>query len=265
MKRQKAKAIERDNRELLEQIKQLKGEHPLWGYRRVWAYMKYRQGYQVNKKRVYRLMKENALLVSQIKKLKAIRKKYPEKIRASAVNQVWAVDMTKVMIPEYGWLSLIIVLDWYTKKIVGWHLGETSTTRQWLAALNLAVLRQFPAGIREQGILCLVSDNGSQPTSEKFMKEASILGIKQIFASYDNPKGNADTERVIRTLKEDLVWPREWTSVYEFRDELTDWINRYNQDYPHSSLGYMTPVEFEQKMIQQLTLTEGLNSPLLCS
>jgi len=173
------------------------------GIQRVWAYMKYRQGYQVNKKPIYRLMKENALLVSQIKKLKAIRKKYPEKIRASAVNQVWAVDMTKVMIPGYGWLSLIIVLDWYTKKIVGWYCEETSTTRQWLSALNLAIVKQFPTGIRENGTLHLVSDNGSQPTSGKFIKEASILGIKQVFASYDNPKGNADTERVIRTLKEE--------------------------------------------------------------
>ncbi|HPO52477.1 MAG TPA: integrase core domain-containing protein, partial [bacterium] len=81
----------------------------------------------------------------------------------------------------------------------------------------------------------------------------------------DNPKGNADTERVIRTLKEDLVWTREWTSPYAFREELVAWINRYNQDYPHSSLGYMTPVEFEQKEIKQSPLTRTLNSPLFCS
>ncbi len=265
MKRQKAKSIEERNRQILEQINQLKGEHPLWGYRRVWAYMKYRQGYQVNKKPIYRLMKENRLLVSQIKQLKAIRKKYPEKIRASAVNQVWAVDMTKVMITAYGWISVIIVLDWYTKKIVGWYCGETSTTRQWLSALNLAIVKQFPTGIRENGTLHLVSDNGSQPTSGKFINEASILGIKQVFASYNNPKGNADTERVIRTLKEDLVWTREWTSIYEFTEELTNWINRYNDAYPHPSLGYMTPVEFEQKEIKQSPLTRSPNSPLFCS
>ena len=74
--------------------------------------------------------------------------------------------------------------------------------------------RIYKGGITEIGILSPVSDNGSQPTSGKFINEASILGIKQVFASYDNPKGNADTERVIRTLKEDLVWTREWTSLY---------------------------------------------------
>jgi len=112
------------------------------------------------------------------------------------------------------------VLDWYTKKIVGWHPGESATTKQWLTALNLAVLRQFPDGIRQQGTTCLVSDNGSQPRLREVYESGTIVGIKQIFASYDNPEGNADTERVIRTLKEDLVWPEEWTSVYEFREEL---------------------------------------------
>jgi transposase InsO family protein len=72
-----------------------------------------------------------------------------------------------------------------------------------------------------------------------------MLGIKQIFASYNNPKGNADTERVIRTLKEDLVWPSEFENIYEFKDALRKWVNDYNTDYPHSSLGYMTPAAFE--------------------
>jgi transposase InsO family protein len=71
----------------------------------------------------------------------------------------------------------------------------------------MAVNNQFSNGIKTHSQLSLVSDNGSQPSSERFMKDCSILGIKQIFASYDNPKGNADTERVIRTIKEDLIWP----------------------------------------------------------
>ncbi len=255
--------IKKRNQGLLEEIRQLKGEHPFWGYRRVWAYLKYRQGHEVNKKRIYRLMKKYGLLVVQMKQLKALRKNYPQKIRANAVNQVWGIDMTKIMIPTYGWLYLVVVLDWYTKKIVGWHLSEISRNKQWLEALNLAVTNQFPDGIREHKTLCLISDNGSQPTSGKFMKETALLSIKQIFASYDNPKGNADTERVIRTLKEDLVWIKDWASAYEFARELETWIARYNQDYPHSALKYMTPVEFEQIAIKQLPLTQRLNSNLI--
>mgnify|MGYP001038801483 CR=1 FL=1 len=235
------------NQDTLSRIKEIKAEHPLWGYRRVWAYLKYREGVLVNRKRIYRLMKENNLLVNQIKKLKAKRVNYPKKIKATFPDQVWGIDMTKVMIPDYGWLYFVVILDWYTKKIVGSNLSSISKTGEWLKALNMAVNSQFPFGIRRKGIVSLVSDNGSQPTSEKFMRECSLLGIKQIFASYDNPKGNADTERVIRTLKEDLIWPREWANVYEFEDALRNWIKNYNEDYPHSSLNYLTPVEFEAK------------------
>jgi len=72
----------------------------------------------------------------------------------------------------------------------------------------MAVSRQFPAGVREQG-LHLMSDNGSQPTSVAFMKVCRRLDIDQAFTSYGNPKGNADTERVFRTMKEELLWLHE--------------------------------------------------------
>ena len=64
-------------------------------------------------------------------------------------------------------------------------------------------------------------------------------------SSYCNPKGNADTERVIRTIKEDLVWPREWSSFCELKDAFGKWTREYNEEYPHSSLGYDTPSEYE--------------------
>lgn len=151
-------------------------------------------------------MKERNLLVSQMRTLKANRTPQRSKPKAVRPNQFWGIDMTKIMIPSYGWLYLVIVLDWFTKKIVGYSLSPRSKARDWLDALNLAVLNQFPAGIRgAQAKPFLISDNGSQPTSETFMKECSLLGIKQIFASYNNPKGNADTERVMRTIKEYLV------------------------------------------------------------
>ena len=72
------------------------------------------------------------------------------------------------------------------------------------------------------------------------------MGIRQIFASYSNPKGNADTERVIRTIKEDLIWTKEYNSTAIFENALKQWVKAYNEDYPHSSLGYMTPYEYER-------------------
>ena len=98
----------------------------------------------------------------------------------------------------------------------------------------------------------MVSDNGSQPTSKRFMEACSVLEIKQIFASYNNPKGNADTERVIRTINEDFAWIREFSSPFEFTENFKKWVDNYNNDYPHSSLNYFTPSEYEKK---QLLLT----------
>lgn len=240
---------------LLELIRPIKAEQPGWGYRMVWAYLKYRQGHHVNKKRVYRVLRENGLLVRPNGRLKAKRdnQNNRNKPRATRPNQFWGIDMTKVMIETFGWLYVVIVLDWYTKKIVGYSVSTRSKAVDWLDALNTACNQQFPQGIlRKEQELFLVSDNGSQPTAETFMKACSVMEIKQIFASYCNPKGNADTERVIRTVKHDFVWINEFHSPIEFIEGLVRWIERYNTDRPHSTLGYRTPCGFEK---EQLLLT----------
>jgi putative transposase len=96
---------------------------------------------------------------------------------------------------------------------------------------------QFPHGIEGQGVH-LMADNGCQPTSLAFMRACAALGIRQAFTSYNNPKGNADTERFLRTLKEELVWLREWTSPAAFFGALDRWLANYNASYLHSALGY---------------------------
>lgn len=244
------RVIERD-KWLSERIKSIKAEHPFWGYRKTWAYLRYREGLGVNKKRIYRLMKENNLLVTKETKLKAKRGKYPyrSKPRPTCPNQVWGMDMTKIMLHGKGWMYLMIVLDWFTKKIVSFGLSFSCKSSDWLQVLNEALNKQFPLGIRDtlDRPLELVSDNGSQPTSLIFMRTCKELNIKQIFASYNNPKGNADTERVLRTLKEDLLWIKEFTSAEELREDLERWIDNYNRLYPHFSLGLKTPLQYEEE------------------
>jgi len=81
------------------------------------------------------------------------------------------------------------------------------------------------------------------------------MGINQAFTSYNNPRGNADTERVFRTMKEELLWLREWTSPFELADALCTWISYYNGEYLHSALGYKPPIKFEEECRNnQLTL-----------
>ncbi len=86
-----------------------------------------------------------------------------------------------------------------------------------------------------------MSDNGSQPTSLTFMKSCSILVVQQAFTSYNNPKGNADTERMIRTLKKELIWLREWRDPHQLSDKVSRWIEEYNATWLHAALNYRTP------------------------
>lgn len=231
---------------VLEKIKSINAEHHFWGYRRVTAWLRHREGFLINHKTVRKIVKENGLLATQTVH-KAKRKVSQRKPKAVRPKQIWGIDMTKFIILSIGWVYLVVVLDWYTKKIVGWNLSLRSRSLEWREAMDLAIQREFPEGVRGNE-LKLVSDNGSQPTSTSFMRDMSLFGIEQIFTSYDNPKGNADTERVMRTIKEELIWLNEFGSIEEARESIRNWIiNDYNRFYVHSSLGYLSPEEFQLK------------------
>lgn len=163
-------ALDPADGELLARIRPLTEAHPFWGYRRVWAWLRYREGLRVNKKRVYRLMGEAGLTV---KRRPHVATRTPRtKPKATRPRQYWGIDMTKFLIPALGWAYLVVVLDWYTKKIVGWDLALRSRRQEWEAALAHAVQAEFPTGVRGAG-LKLVSDNGSQPTATGFMAAMS--------------------------------------------------------------------------------------------
>ena len=256
MKRGTYTAVTERNSGLLERIRSLKADHPFWGYRRIWAHLRYVDGMIIGKNRVHRVMKANNLLVHANTRLKAKRKINTSKPKPTRPNQWWGIDMTKVMIDGFGWVYVVIVIDWHTKKVVGHYAGLQSKAWHWLIALNKAVNRQFPEGIRGQGVN-LMADNGCQPTAISFMKACSDMQIKQAFTSYNNPKGNADTERFMRTMKEELVWINEWRSPKTFFEALDRWIDTYNSSYLHSSLGYKTPEQFEAQITSQNTLLKS--------
>ncbi len=125
--------------------------------------------------------------------------------------------MTKFIIPVIGRVYLVIVLDWYTKKIVGWDISLRSKASDWREAIERAIDKEFPDGVRGQG-LKLISDNGSEPTAPSFM----------------------------RTIKEEIIWLNEFGSFEEAKERIGKWIEvDYNKLYVHSELGYMSPEEFE--------------------
>ena len=137
-------------------------------------------------------MRENNLTVKPNIRLIAKRASERPKPRPDKPKQWWGIDMTKVM-TDNGWVYVVIVLDWYTKKIVGHYSGTRATSREWLEALEKGLNKEFPGGVRGNG-LKLMSDNGSQPTSLSFMKACSILEVHQVFTSYNNPKGQIQRE-----------------------------------------------------------------------
>ena len=117
---------------------------------------------------------------------------------------------------------------------------------QWLEELDEVVNHEFPEGIRRKELL-LMSDNGSQPTSVTFLIACRDVNIRQAFTTYGNPIGNAETEKVFRTMKEELIWLREWSSPFELSEAVYVWIEYYNRYYLHSALDYRSPINFEQE------------------
>jgi putative transposase len=149
------------------------------------------------------------------------------------------------MVAGVGWISIVVVLDWYTKKIAGYYAGVPCRAKHWLTALDIAVNQQFPEGARGKA-WSLMSDHGCQSTSIAFMEACSTMEIHQAFTSYQNPKDDADTERFMRTLKEVYLWWQEWTCPLDLMSGFALWVAHDNEHYLHSSLGYKTPNQFER-------------------
>jgi putative transposase len=213
MNRHPALRVTQRTEGLLQRMRALKAEHPCWGYRRLWAYLHCVEQLPVNKQRVLRLRRAHHLLGTPNLRLRAKRTPLRSKPNPTQPNEWWGSDMTKVLVEGVGWIYIVVVLDWYTQMLVGDYAGMQGKSQHWLAALEMAVNQQFPTGVRGQG-LALMSDNGCQPTATAFMRACGLLGIQQALTSDNNPKGNADTERVMRTLKEECLWRQEWTCSF---------------------------------------------------
>lgn len=233
---------------LTEMIRHIAAEHPFWGYRRITWFLRRKRGILANRKRVRRIMRAEGLSVP-VERYKAKRLDMRPKPRPTRVNEWWGTDMTKFYVEHVGWVYLVVVIDWFTKNAIGSALGVRPSTDLWLQALRMAVITACPHGSREYGIH-LMSDNGSQPTSKRYEKELQMLGIDHVTTSYNNPKGNADTERFMRTFKEEVVWPNEFDSFEEAIRAVEVFIGFYNCDYPHSKHNGMSPIDFEKSLSQ---------------
>jgi putative transposase len=229
---------------LSQAIKRLTTQYPTFGYRRIWALLK-REGYSCNQKTVYRAMKSMNLLQKTVP-FEAKRSVGDRPASPTAPNQRWHVDMTKIWSQE-GWAYLVAIIDAYDRRIVSFNVQSFCRDDETIGALHLAVNQTYPEGIREADArLKLVHDNGPQFTSRDFTKTLDILGIESVRTAYKHPQSNGLIERWFRSLKEEEVWLHEYTSIGEVREAVSRYVQWYNEERPHSSLRYKSPMEYHR-------------------
>ena len=210
------------------------------------------EGFNVNKKRIYRLMKKEGLYSRTRKKFKITTKqgkgaRFSEnllggKFQATRANEIWTSDITYIRTKE-GWLYLAVVLDIYSRRIIGWAIQPRVTSDIVLKALMMAVRNRKP----DKGII-FHSDRGSQYTSELVRSRLNLYGFRQSMSGKGNCYDNAITETFFSLLKKELVYLTVFETREQARREIFEYIEIfYNRQRIHSSLGYLSPLEFEMK------------------
>ena len=176
---------------------------------------------------------------------------------AAAPNQLWVADMT--YIPTWaGFGYLAVVLDVFSRKIVGWAFGQRQTADLVLAALNMALQTRRPAGVIHH------SDQGSQYTSLEFGKRCSAMGVRPSMGSVGDAYDNAMAESFFASLECELIDRRVWKTFAAARMEIFTWIEGwYNPRRRHSGIGQKSPINFEKEheataAAQQSAAVDGL-------
>lgn len=213
---------------------------PFYGIRRMTTWLK-QQGYQVNHKRVARLMRQMGIVAvypkPKLSKRDSDAQVYPYLLRNLSIDradQVWSTDITYIRMKR-GFIYLTAVMDWYSRYVLSWRISISLEVDFCIEALELALMRGRPEIFN--------SDQGTQYTSPKF---TGILRSKDIRISMDG-RGrafdNIFVERLWRSVKYEEVYLKDYATVREAVHELDDYFEFYNEERPHQSLCDRTPGE----------------------
>ena len=241
----------RENRELAQEISEIHREsNGVYGSPKVHGELR-RRGKRHGKNRVARLMRKDGLYAKTKRKFRVTTDSnhsqpvapnlLNREFNPARPNQAWVSDITYIWTAE-GWLYLAVVMDLYSRTIVGWSMAERMTRHLVTDALMLAAKRRNPP----RGLLHH-SDRGSQYASDDFQELLLKYGMICSMSRTGNCWDNAPAESFFSILKRELVFHNRYHSRAQARQSIFDYIERfYNRRRIHSSLGYLTPSEFEE-------------------
>jgi putative transposase len=235
--------------ELRDEIQKIALEFPCYGRRRIAAELK-RRGWKVNHKRVHRIMREDNLLCLRRRKfVVTTNSNHPHPVyrnlaadmEISAVNQLWVADITYIRL-ETEFVYLAVILDAFSRRVVGWALDRTLEAVLVMTALRRALQERRPApGLVHH------SDRGVQYACGDYTDLLKEHTITISMSRKGNPYDNAACESFMKTLKYEEVYRQEYRGMTEALASIAEFIDRtYNQKRLHSALGYRPPEEFER-------------------
>jgi putative transposase len=228
-----------------------------YGYRRITRALR-NQGWEVNHKRVARLLRKDNLLAIGKRRFVPqttdsrhdfeVALNVARRLIPTAINQLWVADITYVRLGRVD-VFLAVVMDAYSRRIVGWNLAEKITTELALTALSNAIESRQPA----PGLIHH-SDRGVQYASIAYVDMLLLHGMIPSMSRPGNPYDNAKCERFMKTLKQEEIRCFEYRDIEDLRANLSVFFDRYyNATRLHSALGYLSPDEFERRAAQSTT------------
>ena len=234
--------------EIRDEMQKIALESPAYGYRRITAELQ-KRGFAINHKRVLRMMREDNLLCVRRRKFVATTDSrhnlpvYPNlaaRIAPTAINQLWVADITYIRL-RAEFVYLAVVLDAFSRRVIGWALGRTLEARLAIAALEMALAERKPtSGLVHH------SDRGVQYASYAYTELLKQRQAQISMSRKGNPYDNAACESFMKTLKYEEVYRNEYRDFAEARASIGEFLERvYNQKRLHSALGYLPPAEFE--------------------